>query len=168
MKIDDESLMFAQRVAGIRARQMKRTFRALDVDDLRQDLLLEVIIRWPGYESDRGSPKAYIETILQSKVRKIIRSRKREIIRNRQIHAALRDTLHLQQQRDRIRDESMRHDISTVVAKLPDKLAEACQQLAFDTRSSAANAVGFSRNGLNTALARSRELFRDHALDLYL
>jgi len=168
MTIDDDSLKFARYLAGIKARQIKFAYRSFELDDLEQILVMEVLVRWPSYSSGRGCAQAYIETVIQGKVCKIIRSRKREIVREQEICRVRRNALRAQDQRSGIREVSLRHDVAVVIEQLPRHIAEAFQLLEFETRAAVAGATGFSRNGLNAALVRSREKFRDHSLDLYL
>lgn len=168
MTIDDDSLKFARYLAGVKARQIKFAYRSFELDDLEQILVMEVLVRWPSYSSGRGCAQAYIETVIQGKVCKIIRSRKRDIVRERDICCDQCNALRAKNQSGGIREISLRLDVAVVTDQLPQKLAEACQLLEIETRASVAGAMGFSRNGLNAALVRSRAIFRDHSLDLYL
>lgn len=156
------------RVAGIRARQINRGFRNEEVEDLEQTLITEVLIRWPKYTAGRGTAEAFIESVIRSKACKIIRSRKRSLSRIRRIRDERQDQQRAKQHRDDICHASLKIDLAIVMEKMPIPLADACQQLGLETRSTIANAAGLSRNGLNAAITRSRALFRDHDLDLYL
>ena len=50
----------------------KAGFLAADLDDLRQELWREILLRLPGYSPNRGTIIAYIHIIIQSKVKNLV------------------------------------------------------------------------------------------------
>jgi hypothetical protein len=89
-------------------------------------------------------------------------------VRQRRASAVLAASTREDDPHDSIRSLSLRIDLPCVVSKLPTNLIEACDRLAHETRSTAADAAGMSRNGLAGAIKRSRSIFRQHSLDFYL
>ena len=51
----------------------KAGFLAADLDDLRQELWREILLRLPGYSPNRGTIIAYIHKIIQSKVKNLVK-----------------------------------------------------------------------------------------------
>lgn len=168
MSMDSDSLQFAQKLAHIKARQLAQRMPALDPEDVAQDLLTEIALRWSGFDAARGNSEALIEKIVRSKVCKIIRGYKRERKRSQHIAQMLRPSFDPADQHDDIRDMSLQLDVRVVVSRLPRRLRDACDHLQRDTQKAAASAVGMSRNGLAGALTRARPLFRKGDLDSYL
>lgn len=168
MSIDDHSLCFARRLATIKAGQLLKTLRPLEREDIEQELLTEVILRWPRFDALRGSTEAFIEEVVRGKVCKLLRSRRRCLTRQRRGAPIIGASLSLADSSDPIRGLSLRMDIQAVCQRLPAPLSEACQRLGIDTQTDVAKSVGLSRNGLANALSRSRDIFVAHDLDSYL
>jgi hypothetical protein len=168
MMIDDVSLQFSRKLARIKAGQITKKYRSLEVEDVEQKLILEVLLRWPRYDPCRATKSAFVEEIMRSKVCKLLRTERRRLVRQRRASAVLAASTREDDPHDSIRSLSLRIDLPCVVSKLPTNLIEACDRLAHETRSTAADAAGMSRNGLAGAIKRSRSIFRQHSLDFYL
>lgn len=168
MSIDDHALQFAQRLVAIKARQLIKKLRQMEREDIEQELLTEVVLRWPRFDAARGSAEAFIEEVVRGKVCKMLRTRQRFLRRQRRSAPVIAASLSLADSSDPIRGVSLRMDIQSVCQQLPAPLSEACQRLGIDTQTDVAKSVGLSRNGLASALSRSRDIFVDHDLDSYL
>jgi hypothetical protein len=168
MSLDDLSFRFSRKLARIKAGQVTKKYRSLEVEDVEQRLIMEVLIRWPRYDPLRGTPEAFVEEVIRGQVCKIMRSERRRRARLRRLRGVLIASVREDDPRDPIRCLSLRMDVPCVVGTLPAHLIEACHHLANETRSVAAGAAGMSRNGLAGAIKRSRPHFRKHSLDLYL
>lgn len=135
--IDPSTLKFARTLVRIKARQITRRAPG-DRDDVEQTLLLEVLLRWPGYDAARGTREAFVEQIVRGKVCKLLRARKRRRATLPLTEAALR----MPDPRDPIRDAALRMDVQVIVERLPPGLREACDQLRRETQSGTARVMG--------------------------
>ena len=78
--IDPSTLKFAKSLVRIKARQLLRVIRDAATgsqQDLEQDLLLEVVVRWPGFDPNRGNAEAFVESVVRAKLCKMLRDAKR-------------------------------------------------------------------------------------------
>lgn len=77
--IDPSTLKFAKTLVRIKAKQLLRVIRdaaTSSQQDLEQDLLLEVVVRWPGFDPNRGNAEAFVESVVQPAF-KMLRDAKR-------------------------------------------------------------------------------------------
>lgn len=165
--IDPSTLKFARTLVHIKARQITRRAPG-DRDDVEQTLLLEILLRWPGYDAARGTREAFVEQIVRGKVCKMMRDRtraKRDWRREQVLDLHAHDR---PDPADRLREVELRADVGAVVSDLPEPLREACDQLQRESISAVARGIGTPRSTLDSALRRSREAFRRADLDGYL
>ena len=67
--IDPSTLTFAKTLVRIKAKQLLRVIRDAATgsqQDLEQDLLLEVVVRWPGFDPNRGNAEAFVESVVRA------------------------------------------------------------------------------------------------------
>jgi DNA-directed RNA polymerase specialized sigma24 family protein len=165
MPIDPSTLQFARTLVRIKARQITRPpARAGDRDDIEQTLLLEVLLRWPGYDPARGSKEAFVEQIVRGKVCTLLRGRRR----SPRVASLERESLQIPDRNDPIREASLRLDVQVVVDQLRPRLREACDHLRRESQSDTARCMGVNRPSLLRALAKTREMFSAAGLGLYL
>jgi RNA polymerase sigma-70 factor (ECF subfamily) len=161
--IDPATLHFARTLVRIKARQITRR-APTDRDDVEQELLLEVLLRWPKYDPDRASRQAFVEEVVRSRVCSLLRSSRR-----RPRPAALtRAALHEPDRHDHVRQVDVRLDVQLVVDRLRPRLREACDHLRRQTQSDTARLMGVNRASMLRALVKARALFGAAGLDSYL
>ncbi|MBK9187357.1 MAG: sigma-70 family RNA polymerase sigma factor [Phycisphaerales bacterium] len=164
--IDPATLHFARRLVRIKASQITRSARhAVEGrNDLEQELMLEVLLRWPKYDPARASREAFVEQVVRSRVCTLIRARRRRpVTRPLTAAAFLRPD-----PADPIRCVDVRLDVQVVVNRLRPRLREACDHLRRESQSDAARAMGANRSSMMRSLAQTRRMFADSGLDSYL
>jgi DNA-directed RNA polymerase specialized sigma24 family protein len=164
--IDPATLSFARTLVRIKARQLvRRSARGrLSRADVEQELMLEVLLRWPGYDPSRASREAFVEQVVRSRVCSLIRAGRRKRAGLPLTAAALL----LPDPHDTLRCVDVRLDVQLVVDRLRPRLREACDHLRRESQSDAARAMGANRASLMRALARTRRMFAEAGLDSYL
>ena len=80
LKVSPSDLRFLLREADFAARRLLRQLRLprADLDDVRQDLLVDLIARLPGFDSARGSLGAFAGAVMSHKATRIATKIKRE------------------------------------------------------------------------------------------
>lgn len=165
--IDPATLLFARRLVRIKARQITRfaaRHAAEGRSDLEQELMLEVLLRWPKYDPARASREAFVEQVVRSRVCTLIRARRRRPASLPLTAAALLRP----DPADAVRCVDVRLDVQLVVDRLRPRLREACDHLRRETQSDAARAMGANRSSMMRSLAQTRRMFTDAGLDSYL
>lgn len=164
--IDPATLSFARTLVRIKARQITRSVRhaAESRSDLEQELMLEVLLRWPKYDPARASREAFVEQVVRSRVCTLIRAARRRRVGLPLTAAALQRP----DPRDPIRCVDVRLDVQLVVDGLRPRLREACDHLRRESQSDAARAMGANRSSMMRSLAQTRRVFTDAGLDSYL
>jgi RNA polymerase sigma-70 factor (ECF subfamily) len=78
--ISRDDLQILLHEADIAARRLVRQLRLprADLDDVRQDLLVDLIARLPAYDADRGTLGAFAGAILANRATRIANKAKRE------------------------------------------------------------------------------------------
>lgn len=78
--LSPSDLQVLQREADVAARRLRRQLRLPhdDLDDLRQDLLLDVIARLGSFDPTRGSLGAFVGTVMAHRATRIAAKAKRE------------------------------------------------------------------------------------------
>lgn len=167
VQIDTLSLKFAQRLARIKARQLRPLLPRESTDDLEQELLLEVIAGWVRYDPALGNPEPFIERLVKQRAWKILRDRRFGAGRGGEqaFHLAEHDRPGAISETE---SASMKDDIDAAVRKLPPHLREVCDQLRHETVSAVARARGTPRSTLDSSLGKVRGAFKEAALDEYL
>jgi DNA-directed RNA polymerase specialized sigma24 family protein len=164
--IDPATLSFARTLVRIKARQLvRRSARGrLSRADVEQELLLEVLLRWPNYDPARATREAFVEQVVRSRVCTLIRAARRRRVGFPLTAAALL----LPDPHDTLRCVDVRLDVEVVVDGLRPKLREACDHLRRESQSDAARFMGVNRSSLMRSLARTRPMFAQADLDSYL
>jgi hypothetical protein len=164
--IDPATLAFARTLVRIKARQLARRSApgGFDRDDVEQELLLEVLLRWPKYDPARATRQAFVEQVVRSRVCTLIRARRRLPAGRPLTRAALLRP----DPGDAVRCVDVRLDVQVVVDQLRPRLREACDHLRRESQTGAARAMGANRASLMRALAGTRWIFAEAGLDSYL
>jgi RNA polymerase sigma-70 factor (ECF subfamily) len=166
-------------------------FTESDRDDLEQELVAELVARFPKFNPSRGKRTTFTSSVLKNKVANLLRDR-RALCRNRgrspeslnaesrlsdgrtvetaqliDDSARLAHTGRLPQNPEEL--ARLRFDLQQVIPHLPEKLRDLCQLLLEGLSvTEAARTLGVSRA---TVVKRQRQIlnrFRDHGLDGYL
>ncbi|MCC6678136.1 MAG: sigma-70 family RNA polymerase sigma factor [Phycisphaerales bacterium] len=161
--MDTPTLSFLLRLARIKAGQVAQS---LDPEDTAQDLVLEVLIRFPKFDPDRATAEAFVEQVMKGKVCKLLRDRQR--LKRGGTARSPGPLPERADPSDFIRDADLRMDLETVLEHIPDALRAACDQLQRETVSEAARAIGVPRSTLDSALNGLQSQFRKASLDRYL
>ncbi|HYD02459.1 MAG TPA: sigma factor [Phycisphaerales bacterium] len=167
-QIDPASLAFAQRLARIKARQLRPLLPRESVDDVEQELLLEVITAWERYDPAKGHPEPFIERVVQQRAWKVLRD-PRYGGGGRKAEQAFQLGEH---DRPATSDDTegacLVEDVNAAVRKLPAPMQEVCEQLRHERVSAVARAEGVPRSTLDYWLGKVRAAFTDAALDQYV
>lgn len=161
-------------------REARRLHRRLslpsgDLDDLRQDLLVDLICRLPGYDARRGSVGAFANVVLRNQASRIAMRHHRQ--RRAQGGAVLSldapaagsaeplgcllaetDGLAAWHGQDRCAaaDAETRHDLARALADLPEDVRGLCVALGSCAVADLVGRDGISRSALYRRLARLR------------
>lgn len=158
--MDALPLTFVLKLARIKAHQIGPPSEREDVE---QDLVLEVLVRFPAFDPIRGNSEAFVEQVVKGKVSKIIRDRQRE-----KRSGQRRPMPERVDRGDFVRDADLRMDLEEVLRDVPVTLHDACDQLRRETVSEAARNIGVPRSTLDSGLIGLRERFRKGSLDKYI
>lgn len=162
--IDPDTLAFARKLVRIKAAQLAPARRSADREDIEQTLILEVLLRWPGFDPRRGTREAFVEQIVKGRTSKIIRERRAE-----PRHAELgQESGRVQDRRDNVRHACLRIDMAELVSTLPPRLRRACDLMCRESQSQAAREMGANRQTLLRTLGKRRARFEQAGLKLYL
>jgi hypothetical protein len=170
--ISDTDLDHLRREAGIAAARLVRQFRLPhhERDDLRQDLLVDLIARLKSFESARGTLRAFAGTVVAHQARRLADRIRRErmvfalvslddplpdsdgatvgdMIAEADGYAAL-----LGQPTDRFAEVERRLDLDRVLSTLPRSAVALCAALALRTPTE------ISRNGIGARATIYREV----------
>jgi len=168
MPIDPVTLKFARRLARIKVRRCGPLILRADREDVEQELLLEVAVRWTRFDPRRATSEAVGERVIRDKLRNILRDRNRAKRDWRREQPLDRHAHDRPDPADRVREVELRADVQAVVRDLPPPLREACDQLQRESLRAVAQGVGKPRSTLDYALGKAREAFRRGNLDGYL
>jgi RNA polymerase sigma-70 factor (ECF subfamily) len=183
---------YAAELIRCKARQLlgKAGFTWSDVEDLEQEMILELIQRFPKFDPAKAAHSTFAARIVEHKISKLFRHRRREMRDYRRESCSLDDTIEDAEgetiwractinqdeaairlgRRTRTREEEtqLRIDISLVLAKLPDDLREIAGQLLTKSVAEVARDLGIPRTTLYESVKRLRPFFEDTALRNYL
>jgi DNA-directed RNA polymerase specialized sigma24 family protein len=156
---------FAQKVARILvARHARPAYR----EDFAAEILTEVVVRWPGYAAQRGSPEAYIEVVCRSKVAKLVRDGRAQK-RTTDAPTVAMDSVDATADAAPFQPWEIGHDVAAVLAMLPPELRAMCEAvMRAESLSMAARAVDEPRSTLDSKLGQLRPLFDRAGLRDYL
>lgn len=166
--IDPSTLKFAKTLVRIKARQLGRVIPDAAVNsqqDLEQELLLEVVIRWPGFDPNRGNAEAFVESVVRAKLCKMLRDAKRAKRMSGPIVSI--DGNDAVDPEDESRVLCIRLDVETVIGKLNAGNRRVCDQLLRESVSEAARQLRTPRSTLEYAVNSLRERFEKADVDQY-
>ena len=153
----------------------KLALPAADIDDLRQDLLIDLICRLPGFDPHRGSIGAFAAIILRNQCARIAMRHHRQ--RRAQGGAVLsldapaaggtEPLGHVLTEGDGLAawhgqdcsvtdDAEARHDLARALADLPEDMLRLCSALGTCAAADLARREGISRSALYRRIARLR------------
>jgi hypothetical protein len=169
--IDPSTLKFAKSLVRIKAKQLLRVIRDAATgsqQDLEQDLLLEVVVRWPGFDPNRGNAEAFVESVVRAKLCKMLRDAKRakraKRVQGPTVSADGGDAI---DPTDDLRVLCIRMDVETVVGKLDAVKRSVCDQLLRESVSEAARQLRTPRSTLEYAVNSVRDRFEKSDVDQY-
>ncbi len=163
--------------AGRAERRLHRKLAlpAADLDDLRQDLLVDLICRLPGFDARRGSIGAFANIVLRNRSSRIaIRHHRQRRAQGGTVFSLdapvaggteplgclLTQTDGLAgwhgQDRCAVEDAETRHDLARALAEMPQDFRGLCSALGTCAVADLARREGISRSALYRRLARLR------------
>jgi len=175
-----------------RARQLARTegFAAQDIEDIRQDLIVDLLERLPKFDPAKATCNTFVARIIDRKVATLIRDRSCEKRDPRREECSLNECIddgeggsveHIQtiaaEEADRWLGRQARPDqetvelaldVEAVINRLPDNLRRLCELLKTGSIADAARAMGVPRTTLNDHVKKLREVFEAAGLRDYL
>lgn len=175
----DPYIDYATRYAKRKASQLAGHFGFSKSDraDIVQELLFDLMRRWPKYDPTRGEPHVFIRRVLWARVSTLIKQ-KRALKRQFDYEAATLDeeaeeevtTSFRTGLPQRIDQEyaDLATDVATVLAKLTAEERELCERLQSQTLSEIARELGVPRSTLADRVEKLRSRFEDAGLQHYL
>jgi len=175
-----------------RARQLARTegFAAQDIEDIRQDLIVDLLERLPKFDPAKATCNTFVARIIERKVAKLIRDRNCEKRDPRREECSLNECIddgeggsveHIQtiaaEEADRRLGRQARSDqetaelaldVEAVLKRLPDNLRRLCELLKTGSIADAARAMGVPRTTLHDHVKKLRQVFEAAGLRDYL
>lgn len=160
-----------------------------DLPDLRQDILLDLLERLPGYRPERGHIRAFISRVINNKVADMLKARsaarrgggtpslslnwefENEDGETVEFHESLSVDGYLRRTRGTLRSEEERRDLALDVRKMVDRLPPpqrvVCMLLVDASVCDIANVVGVPRSTLRDLITRLRVICEDAGLEKY-
>ena len=171
----DISTLIAEAAVAARRLHRKLVLPAADIDDLRQDLLIDLICRLPGFDSRRGSIGAFANIVLRNQSSRIA------IQHHRQRRAQGGTVLSLDapiaggteplgcllaeadgltawhgQDLSATEDADLRHDLARALGDLPEDARTLCAALGTCAITEIVSRTGTSRSALYRHIAQLR------------
>ena len=123
------------------------------------------IVRWPGFDPNRGSAEAFVESVVRAKLCKMLRDAKRaKRVSGPTVSADSGDAI---DPTDDLRVLCIRLDVETVIGKLDAVKRSVCDQLLRESVSEAARQLRTPRSTLEYAVNSVRERFEKSDVDQY-
>ena len=184
MGLDPKLLEYANEIIRHKARQLARKpgFGPSDWEDIEHEFLIAILERWPAFDSSRASARTFVARIFESKAASLVRAcqaAKRGFRQCTPLNgdaangACDFDELEVRSRRgihsrSAFETLSLRLDVASVMAELPDDLRRLCQRLMRGSISNAARSSGRHRTTLYRAIRELRKRFADGGLHEYL
>ncbi len=170
---------YATRYAKRKASQLAGHFGFSKSDraDIVQELLLDLVRRWPKYDPKRGEPEVFIRRVLWARVSTLIKQ-KLALKRQFDYEAATLDeeadeevTTNFRTGLPRRIDQEhadLASDVTTVLAQMTAEERDLCERLQSQTLSEIARELGIPRSTLADRVQKLRSHFEDAGLQHYL
>ncbi|MBI1373325.1 MAG: sigma-70 family RNA polymerase sigma factor [Phycisphaera sp.] len=185
---------FALDMVNIKATQLvgKAGFTLDDIDDIKQEMILDLLERLTKYDSSKSNFKLFVTCVIDRKGRNLIRHRQMEMRDHRREVCSLNDEINVGINSDPVpryslmdQDDSdirsgkyrrpaeernhLRIDMVAVLDELPPELRRAVELLQSMSVTQTAREMGIPRRTFREKhLAQLRELFKAKGLDQYL
>jgi len=190
--LHDGILKYAMKRTHYKARQVVKTsgFTKDDFDDIRQDLLRDVLQRLPKFNGDRAGMKTFISRLIDNRIASLIKHRHAACRDSRRNDCSLDDWVHDEDgrwvrrdttisedrarahtgQAPRSRQETLQlaMDTAHVMDSLPDDLRDLCARLRSQTVLEISRETGMSRSSLYERVKQIRARFIEAGLDHYV
>jgi len=175
----DEHLDFATRYAKRKASQLAGHFGYSKSDraDIVQELLLDLVRRWPNYDPQRGEPEVFIRRVIWARVATLIKD-KRASKRQFDYEAGPIDedvedevTTNFRTglpQRTPQEYVDLASDIATVLERLPEEQRDLCERLQSQSLGEISRELGIPRSTLADRVKKLRGAVEDAGLHDYL
>jgi RNA polymerase sigma-70 factor (ECF subfamily) len=175
-----------------RARQLARTegFAAQDIEDIRQDLIVDLLERLPKFDPTKATLNTFAVRVVEGKIRKLLRDHNCEkrdprreecslnecvddgeggsVERIQTIAADETDRWLGRQARSDQETAELALDVEEVLKRLPDNLRRLCEFLKTGSIADAARAMGVPRTTLHDHVKQLREVFEAAGMRDYL
>lgn len=185
---------FALDMVNIKATQLvgKAGFTLDDIDDIKQDMILDLLERLAKYDPSKSNFKLFVTCVIDRKGRNLIRHRQMEMRDHRREVCSLNDEINMGISSDPVQRYSLmdqddpdirsgkyrrpteernhlRIDMAVVLDDLPPELRRAVELLQCMSVTQAAREMGIPRRTFREKhLVQLRELFKTKGLDQYL
>ena len=184
MGLDPKLQEYVDEIIRHKARQLARKpgFSPSDREDIEHELLIAILERWPAFDSSRASARTFVARIIENKAASLIRAcqaAKRGVRQCTPLNGdAANGACDFDEEQVRARRGihartvleavSLRLDVASVLADLPDDLRRLCERLLRESVSAAARSSGQHRTTLYRAINDVRQRFTDARLHEYL
>lgn len=184
MGLDPNLQEYVDEIIRHKARQLARKagFTQSDREDIEHELLIAVLERWPSFDASRASARTFVARIIENKAVSLVRAHlaaKRGIGRVTPLNGetengvcdcdedavCARRGIH---SRPALEAVSLRLDVASVMANLPDDLRRLCKRLLHASVTDAARSSRQHRATLYRAIRELRKRFADGGLHEYL
>jgi len=185
----EELVKYAVRRARFKAKQVVRRVPSLGaVEDIRQDLLVDVLQRLPKFNGDRAAAQTFISRVIDNKIADMLEAyhdaRDNNIVtsscddwvldddgrwvrRDAVIDVARARAHRGIIPRDDEESSSLAMDVAKVIATLPPELRELCVMLQTMTPMAIAKKTRLARSAVYRRIVDLRVAFRQAGLHLY-
>lgn len=184
---------YALELVHHKARQLvgKAGYTQDDVDDIKQDLIVDLLERLPQFDPAKATYNTFVARLVERKISNLLRDRKAQMRDHRREVCSLNDGIKAcenepvqrsttisqdehdirtgKYQRPAEEREHLRMDMDALLADLPDELQRAARLLQSHSLTQAARAMGVSRDKFyDNYLPRLREAFAAKGMADYL
>lgn len=171
---------YAMRVASSKAGRLccRAGFNKSDAEDIRQELLLDLLKNLPNFDPSKGSEEVFVCRAMRSKAIKLLRDRMASNRTPSRTSGSMNEMIYDKEERRLVElgqtigedDPSfeqvdLRLDVESVMAKLPSDLRELCELLKTKSITEAAKALGLGLGSVYWRLDKLRAIFREAGLE---
>ena len=183
---------YAKRLVEFNAHQLagKAGFTKDDVEDIKQELLLDILERLPKFDPEKSSYNTFIDLVIRNKVQNLISARNWKRRDWRRESASLQDIIINNEGEPTERGEAFSEDdvkqrlgksspasremvelgvdVDDVLSRLPAHLRILCETLREASISEVARKLGIPRTTVHERIRKLRRIFEDAGLKIYL